>query len=229
VVNATLLGLISYGLAAVSISAAAGRDGPASDWPAWMQFLSALLIFEFLNYSLHRVMHEGRGRLGRFLWLVHAAHHLPPRLYVVMHAVAHPLNQLMVQAFVVILPLWAMGYDPLVVTSFLMVNNLHGIISHFNVDIRIGGLNYLLVGPELHRYHHAADPALAKNYGAVTPLFDLIFGSFVYRPGTPPDALGVADPHDYPDYAGYLQVLLLPFRDHRRRPAPTLEADARPI
>ena len=66
-----------------------------------------------------------------------------------------------------------------------------------NVDIRAGWLNYVLTGTELHRYHHSADSADGMN--------------FVYRPGIPPRALGVANPSDYPADREILGVLRLPF------------------
>ncbi|MGB7184692.1 MAG: sterol desaturase family protein [Burkholderiaceae bacterium] len=97
------------------------------------------------------------------------------------------------------------------VAVFLMVNSMHGLISHFNVDMRIGWLNYIFVGPELHRYHHSASRDEAKNYGATTAVYDLLFGSFVYRPGLPPDHLGVDGGRQQPEYEDFLRVMKLPF------------------
>lgn len=85
-------------------------------------------------------------------------------------------------------------------------------MSHFNVDSRVGWLNYLLVGTELHRYHHSADPAEAKNFGAVVSIWDQVFGTFVYRPGNVPRALGVDEPRHYPADTQLLQVLVHPLR-----------------
>jgi sterol desaturase/sphingolipid hydroxylase (fatty acid hydroxylase superfamily) len=80
------------------------------------------------------------------------------------------------------------------------------------VDVRAGWLNYLLVGPELHRYHHSAALSESRNYGATLPLFDLLFGTFVYRPGTFPERLGVAEPASYPRSERFWEVMWLPFR-----------------
>ncbi|WP_165418153.1 sterol desaturase family protein [Rhizobium ruizarguesonis] len=55
-----------------------------------------------------------------------------------MHAVSHPFNAVLVQAFAIILPIWLMGYSPDTVLIFLVINAVHGIISHFNVDLRLG-------------------------------------------------------------------------------------------
>jgi Fatty acid hydroxylase len=53
-------------------------------------------------------------------------------------------------------------------------------ISHVNADLRVGPLNYVLIGTETHRYHHAAEER--GNYGPVIPLWDIVFGTFIYEP-----------------------------------------------
>ena len=95
-----------------------------------------------------------------------------------------------------------------------MVNAFHGIISHFNVDLRMGWANYVFVGPELHRYHHSADMSEAKNYGATLTIWDQVFGTFLYRPGSAPRDLGIGTDGNLPEYRRVLAVLTLPFR-HR--------------
>ena len=212
---------VSSGITLVAISAVLGyftitnagtHPGPASDWPIAAQLASALLIFEAINYTIHRAMHQMRGPVGRFLWRTHAAHHLPPRLYLVMHAVFHPFNAVLTLGLAITLPVWLMGYGPEAAAMFLMINGMHGLISHFNVDIRAGWMNYLFVGPELHRYHHSADVKEAGNFGATIPLFDILVGSFVYNPGVPPADLGVAPSSGLPPYERFFAVMALPFR-----------------
>ena len=206
------LGLLSAALAMVSITISGQADGPARGWPLWLQVPVQFLVFEFLNYWLHRAMHEMRGPLGRFLWSIHAAHHLPRGLYLLMHAVSHPINAMIIQGVAIILPIWFMGYRPEAVLIFLVVNAFHGIISHFNVDIRMGWANYLFVGPELHRFHHSADVTEAKNYGATLSVWDQLFGTFVYRSGGMPAELGTAPDAGLPDYRQIPAVLALPFK-----------------
>jgi sterol desaturase/sphingolipid hydroxylase (fatty acid hydroxylase superfamily) len=216
VTNGAFGAAISAGLAWFAITTAGDHPGPATDWPLLAQVVAALMIFEAINYTLHRAMHELGGPLGRFLWLSHAAHHLPPRLYLIMHAVFHPVNAIFIQGLAIILPLWAMGYTAEAVAIFSMINGLHGLISHFNVDVRMGWLSYVFSGTETHRYHHSADVNEAKNYGATLMLYDILFGTFVYRPGVPPAELGVSPTTGLPPYERFFQVMALPFL---RRPA----------
>lgn len=211
VVNSSFMSAVSAALALFTISLSGNTQGWASSWPVPVQLILCFLIFEAINYGLHRTMHEYRGKPGKFLWKIHAAHHLPPRLYIVMHAVFHPINSLLIQPLAIILPVWMMGYNQQTVTIFLMVMGMHGLISHFNVDIRMGWFNYVFVGNEVHRYHHSADLREAKNYGAMLTIYDQLFGTFVYRPGIPPENLGVPESAGLPDYRQTLKVLKLPF------------------
>jgi sterol desaturase/sphingolipid hydroxylase (fatty acid hydroxylase superfamily) len=175
----------------------------------------AVAIPDFIWYWVHRFSHEGRGPVGRWFWKMHVAHHLPQQVYLFMHAVAHPFNTVIVR-LILTLPLFYLGFS----TEALFVANLfvglQGFVSHFNVDIRVGWLNYVLVGTELHRYHHSTDPKEGKNYAAVVSLWDLLFGTFYYRPGENPQKLGVQQPDHYPRDTELLKVLTYPLVSNRR-------------
>jgi sterol desaturase/sphingolipid hydroxylase (fatty acid hydroxylase superfamily) len=125
--------------------------------PPVEQLVACLLIFEAINYTLHRAMHELRGPVGRLLSSLHAVHHPPPRFYFIAHAVFQPLNGIIIQGLATTLLIWSIGYDQRIVTMFLLINGIHGTISHFNVDIRMGWLNNLFLGPEFHRDHHSTN------------------------------------------------------------------------
>ena len=212
IINGGTLGLFSAFLALFAITISGDLTGPASNWPFWLQLSAILIGFEIVQYSIHRVQHEMKGRFGSFMWRTHVAHHLPERLYIAMHVAGHPINAILTQGAAIIVPIWLMGYDQSVVTLFLMINTMHGLISHFNVDMRMGWVNYIFVGPELHRYHHSANLDESKNYGATISLLDQIFGTFVYNPGTPPARLGVHKPDAYPVYGEVRKVMGLPLK-----------------
>jgi len=212
VTNGATVGIFSMLLGVFAISSAGQTDGIASNWPFIIQLVVLGLIFEALQYGLHRFEHEGKGKFGSFMWRIHSAHHLPDKVYIMMHVAGHPINAILVQGVIIVVPIWLMGYSELTVTVFLMINSMHGLLSHFNVDARIGFMNYFFIGPELHRFHHSAKVSEGKNYGATLSIFDLIFGTFVYKPGTAPEMLGVYSPDRYPKYGQLLQVLKLPFK-----------------
>lgn len=210
--NSLFLGLVRGVLALWAIDLSGNSTGPATQWPLLWQLIAALLIFEGFQYTVHRYMHDGRSRIGLFFWRLHSTHHLPKKLYVTMHAVGHPLNGLFIQTLCIVLPIWWMGYSEAATTLFLMINAIHGLIAHFNVDTRMGWMNYLFVGTELHRYHHSSALKEAKNFGAVLSVYDQLLGTFVYKPGVPPEELGASDHDRYPDYKNIFQSLAFPFK-----------------
>jgi sterol desaturase/sphingolipid hydroxylase (fatty acid hydroxylase superfamily) len=117
-----------------------------------------------------------------------------------------------VRIFVQLVPLAIFGFDPFPVLITTSIIALQGTIRHFNVDIRMGWMNYVFVGPELHRYHHSANSHEAVNYGSTLSLFDLLFRTFLYRPGQPPEALGLRSEDGYPAQIAPLESFLFPFK-----------------
>ena len=147
--------------------------------------------------------------VGSALWRIHVAHHLPDRVYLLMHPVMHPINLVLV-ATVTQGALLITGASGEAIFVFNTLLALHGTISHFNVDIAAGPFNYLFVGTHLHRDHHSADPKESMNYGVLTPVWDLVFGTFHYDPRRSPTRLGVERPQDYPDSLAVHKVIMLP-------------------
>lgn len=210
-VNGGIAGLLKLAFGWLALDLSRLNTGIVSGTPFWVEFAALLLVFEFSQYWYHRLSHEGQGRWGAWLWKLHVPHHLPDKVYLLMHPVGHPLNFLVSLALVQ-LPLVVLGARPETIFLFNALMGLQGLVSHFNVDIRAGVLNYLLVGTELHRYHHSSNLAEAKNFGVLTPFWDIVFGTFQYQPGRLPLALGVGEPARYPRSHELVKVLALPFR-----------------
>jgi len=211
VINGATLALLSYVLVLLAIDVAESSLGLMTGTSIWLQVVVGLVVFEALQYAVHRYMHLDGSPLKNFLWRAHAIHHLPQQLYVVMHAVFHPFNAIPIRYCTQILPIWLLGYDPEAVFVFGSVIAFHGTISHLNLDLRMGWFNYLFVGPELHRYHHSASSHEAQNYGATLTVYDLLLGTFLYRPGTPPAQLGLSKDDGYPGQHDPLTAVLFPF------------------
>jgi sterol desaturase/sphingolipid hydroxylase (fatty acid hydroxylase superfamily) len=210
-VNGGITGVLKFGLGWLALDPSRFNTGIVANTSILVEFLAILLVYEFFQYWYHRLSHTGTGRWGVWLWKVHVAHHLPDKVYLLMHPVGHPLN-LMISLALVQWPLVALGARPETIFLFNALMGLQGLVSHFNVDIKAGPLNYLLVGTELHRFHHSADMAEAKNFGVLTPFWDLVFGTFVYDPKRLPKSLGVLAPDKYPASTELGKVLTLPFK-----------------
>lgn len=209
--SAVTIGLVRGGFGALTIWMAERHRGPLAQASVVTSVVVFLVVFEFLQYWFHRTCHEGRGKLGSFLWRVHLAHHLPDRVYVVMHAVFHPINAL-VTATLLQVTMLGLGLSPQAAFAVMVLVDLQTMISHFNVDVRAGFLNYVFIGNELHRYHHSTEIDEAKNYGSILALWDIVFGTFLYRPEKHPARLGLDGTGQYPHSRNLVQVLALPFR-----------------
>src|SRR3990167_3239623 len=101
-------------------------------------------------------------------------------------------------------------------------------MSAFNVDIKAGPLHHLLAGAEVDRVYPSAALREAKNFGVLTPFWDLVFGTFFYDPKRLPATLGVAAPEHYPQSDALGQVLALPFSRSATTPWAQDDAQSEP-
>jgi ornithine lipid hydroxylase len=142
------------------------------DWPAVLQIVLMLLIADLGRYWLHRALHR-----SPVLWRLHAVHHAPDRLYTLNVGRFHPLEE-MLRSVVETLPFVLMGVDDRVLAGYFVFFAVNGFFNHANVDVRLGALNRVIAGPELHRWHHSADVAESQhNYGSKLIVWDSLFGT----------------------------------------------------
>lgn len=179
--------------------------GPLARTPLLAQAVFALVALDLLWYGYHRAAHT----VSR-LWRIHGLHHAPSQLYVLMHQVFHPFD-LLVSRFVISLIVFkATGIAPDAAFIAIAVLGLQQTVSHVNSDLRVGKLNYVLIGTETHRYHHAAQER--GNYSSVVAIWDIVFGTFIYEPRRIPDAIGLDDPGSFPDPRRFHAALAWPLR-----------------
>ncbi|VAW46331.1 Fatty acid hydroxylase family (carotene hydroxylase/sterol desaturase) [hydrothermal vent metagenome] len=203
-------GLIKLAMMMLAIDLSQYNTGLIAGLPLLIEVIICLLVYEFFQYWYHRYSHERRGKLGAWFWRVHVAHHLPDKVYILMHAVFHPINMIFTQ-IIIQGTLVLSGITAESIFLFNAIMALQGFISHYNVTIKAGFLNYIFIGTELHRYHHSADTVEAKNYGSVISFWDIVFGTFYYKPDSVPYRLGVNNIDIYPESTELFKVLKLPF------------------
>jgi len=208
----TISGLADPLLRLIGISAAtalAGGAGPSlwpGDWPLLAQLALALVLGELGQYWVHRLEHE-----HDCLWRFHALHHSAPRLYWLNAARFHPVD-ILLNNFVVSVPLAALGAGLEVLSLWLLVSAIHGIFQHANVPVRIGPLNWVFSMAELHRWHHSKTVRESNaNYGQNLIVWDIVFGTrFLPADREPPKDIGIADLPAFP--TGWLAQELSPLR-----------------
>ncbi|OOG65863.1 sterol desaturase [Sinorhizobium sp. A49] len=152
-------------------------------WPAHWSMISqvvlGLVISEFGLYAAHRLAHE---RLG--LWRFHALHHSVTRLWVLNTGRFHVIDSL-IKVSLSQLPLYLLG-APLPVFLWIgAVTAFTGLLTHCNVEMRTGPLDWVFSTPRLHRWHHSKDLAEGNsNYGENIVLWDQLFGTY-FNPDRP--------------------------------------------
>jgi len=135
-----------------------------------------LLVRGFISFATHYAMH-----MVPALWRVHRVHHLDTELDVSTTVRFHPL-EFVIQSIPGVLIVVAFGLTPWVLMFYELLDVGVTLWTHSNVRLprAIDRLvRYVVVTPDLHRIHHSAwKPETNSNFGAVFPLWDLMFGTF---------------------------------------------------
>jgi sterol desaturase/sphingolipid hydroxylase (fatty acid hydroxylase superfamily) len=140
--------------------------------PVWSQVILMLLTADLLRYWLHRFSHE-----WTWLWRLHAVHHSPHKVYWLNVGRFHPLEKAL-QFMFDALPFILLGVSEEVLALYLVFYSINGFFQHCNIDVRLGLLNFIISGPELHRWHHSSIPEESnQNYGNNLIVWDLLFGT----------------------------------------------------
>lgn len=173
-----------------------------SQLPPTAHIVAAVLLFDFATYWVHRWSHE-----VPFLWRFHSVHHSTGQLDWISGLRVHPFDGALVAppfAFLV-----GAGFDPEVAGVLAVVQLLVGLFLHANVRWRWRPLQRLVNTPEMHHWHHADQPeAHNRNYAALLPVWDQLFGTFYIPADLRPQVYGVTPP--LPD--GLVAQLRHPFR-----------------
>ncbi|MEV7086135.1 sterol desaturase family protein [Streptomyces sp. NPDC093085] len=199
----------TLGQSAVVVAAGAlATDDPRL--PLWAEMPLALLLGSLAGYGVHRLSHT-----NRWLWRLHGVHHVPEKVNVANNGVNHIADVFISQA-VVQFPLALVGFSERAVFGVGLFVVAQGYFVHANIDVRLGRLNHVLVGPEQHRLHHSTVLTEAGHFGSDLSVWDRVFGSFTWRPGRAPVAVGLVDPGSFPATGAFLATLVHPVHPVRR-------------
>lgn len=186
-------------------------SGAIGALPLWLQVLIGLVASEFGLYWAHRLGHE-----WPLLWRFHAVHHSVKRLWIVNTGRFHFIDSnLSVLASVPFLLATGISMDAIVWVS--AITAYIGILTHCNVAMRCGWLNYVFNTPNLHRWHHSTSPVEGNtNYGQNLLLWDQLFGTWLYKRESGPGFIGIRERMPRKLFA----QLLMPFNWKRYQAAP---------
>src|SRR5262249_31608188 len=137
------------------------------------------------------------------LWRIHEAHHSARVVDWLSGVRSHSL-EILINQTVEFAPMILLGASPTVIIVKGAVSAIWGMFIHANIDVRLGVLQYVFNGPEMHRWHHSNDPrAFGKNFSTKLALWDWLFGTafFPDRDAERAAEYGLVDrvyPEDFP-------------------------------
>ncbi|MFY9513195.1 MAG: sterol desaturase family protein [Rubrivivax sp.] len=176
-------------------------------WPgvtdrAIVSFLLYLLLFDLVDYLLHRAQHN----VG-WWWQLHALHHSQRQMTLWSDNRNHLLDDVIRDSLFVVVALFV-GIPPGQFIAVVACTQLLESLSHANVRLSFGPLlGRLLVSPRFHRFHHtigwgheSKGPGSlgGHNFAVLFPVWDMLFGTARFDDRY--DATGIRDQLDGRDY-----------------------------
>jgi sterol desaturase/sphingolipid hydroxylase (fatty acid hydroxylase superfamily) len=171
----------------------------AQSW--YWQALEVIVLSDFLIYWGHRLQHK----VG-FLWRFHKVHHTAEHLDWLAAHREHPLDSIYTIG-IINLPAFMMGFPLETLAGVIAFRGIWAIYIHSNVRLPLGWAKMLIGSPALHHWHHSLERD-AGNYANISPLMDLIFGTYTC-PDKEPEKFGIHEKSPQ-NYVGQLIDPMLP-------------------
>jgi len=164
--------------------------------PVWAQLLFFLVSHDLYIYWFHRWQHN-----NKILWRLHEAHHSTRDVDWLSGARSHSM-EILINQTIEFSPIILLGAAPEVAVYKGMISAVWGMFIHSNIDVRLGKLQYIINGPEMHRWHHSDEEGkeYQNNYSTKFAFWDWIFNT-AFFPDTDtrkPKKYGLSDTPDFP-------------------------------
>ena len=152
---------------------------PLIQLPLAIKIILAIFFGDLLIYWGHRAQHR-----FSWLWRFHRVHHTAPHVDYLAAYREHPLDNIYTRGLET-LPAVLLGLDLNLIAGFVTFRGLWALFIHSNVTIRLGWIEMLLGSPHLHHWHHELHRRGLCNYANLSPLMDLLFGTYFNPPERP--------------------------------------------
>ena len=162
--------------------------------PQGLRMIAAMFVGEVGFYWGHRLSHE-----IPFLWRFHAVHHSATHVGYLVNTRAHPVDLVFTRLCGVSLLVAtglanaAGGKPDLTIALVLFIGSIWSYFIHANVKVRLGFFEEALACPFFHHWHHTKVDHRDRNYAAMLPVMDRIFGTH-YAPKEWPAEYGIEAP-----------------------------------
>lgn len=155
-------------------------------WPgvtdkAWVSLVLYLVVFDLLNYAIHRAQHG-----FNWWWSLHALHHSQRQMTMWTDNRNHFLDAVLVDVVVVVFA-QLIGIPPGQFVAVVAFTQLCENFQHANVRVWFGAVGERLwVSPRFHRLHHSIgighesrgrQTLGGHNFGVLLPWWDMLFGT----------------------------------------------------
>jgi lathosterol oxidase len=180
-----------------------GLQQAVQSQPLLVQLVEIVVVADLAQYAVHRTFHR-----VPWLWRFHEIHHSARAMDWLASSRLHLLD-IVVTRGLSFVPLYVLGFSAPAVYTYLVFVSFHAVFIHANVRFRFRPIEWLVVTPRFHHWHHAAAPeAVDRNFAVHLPVIDRLLGTSYFPDGRWPDAYGLAGP-PVPD--GWLRQLVRPF------------------
>lgn len=145
------------------------------DWPIILQLLFFIVTHDIYIYFFHKWQHN-----NKILWRIHEAHHSPKEVDWLSGVRSHAL-EILINQTIEFAPIILFGAAPEVAVYKGAVSAVWGMYIHSNIDVRSGWLQYIINGPEMHRWHHSLGKGRNRNFSTKLAIWDWVFRTY-YSP-----------------------------------------------
>jgi sterol desaturase/sphingolipid hydroxylase (fatty acid hydroxylase superfamily) len=217
-VQSYLLGLVISGFIAwVDRTGGFSRLALVSSWPKWVQLAFFWVTHDLYIYWFHRAQHT-----VPVLFRTHEAHHSGKDVDWLSGSRSHAL-EILINQTIEYAPMVLLGAHPDVPLMKGALDAVWGMFIHSNIDVRLGVIQYVFNGPEMHRWHHADDRRIEhKNFATKIAVWDWIFKTAFLPKTEKPANYGLFGNPPFP--SGFFQQQAYAFR---RFKTPEMGRDAR--
>ncbi len=155
-------------------------------WPGvtdipWVAFIIYLVVFDFVDYWIHRGQHG-----WRWWWSLHALHHSQRQMTMWSDNRNHLLDDLLRDSILVLVA-QIIGVAPGQFVALVALTQLSESLQHANLRLAFGRWGERLwVSPRFHRLHHSIglgherrgrDSMGGHNFGVLLPWWDMLLGT----------------------------------------------------
>lgn len=179
-------------------------------WPlriaGWM---AAAFVLSMASNGFYYWLHRAQHRIP-WLWRFHRVHHSITEMSATSSY--HHFTEDLFQFTAVTVPMsFLLGVEsgpvPWIV---LTVASTHAYFVHSSANINIGPLRYVIGDNRFHRIHHSLEERhFNRNFGTITPLWDVLFGTAWFPKADEWPKVGLAD---VPEPKTMRDYLLMPFQ-----------------